>query len=589
MNSLFFPLEKKVIPPLNNFLFNALFALGIFILANLGKLLGITTMLLPISLVWPAAGLSLAAILLFGYRMWPGILFGNFAYNFFQLSLSSEIYSSSIVALIIALGSLTEVLLGAYIIKRFSSPDFFDTVEDIFIFLVPASLIVCMIGSTVGILTLYFYGILPSNEIHYTWLTFWVGDSMGIYILTPFIFTWTARKIERIKDYDLEAALMCLAFLFVSFLTFVANLPVMHLCIPLSLWITYRFGLHGATLFIVLFSFIGIASTAFGYGSLITYLKADQLFILISFLGIMIATCLIFAAVINERTSAWKILQEHNLNLKETVETHSQELKEMHQEIFIKEKLASLGQVTLGISNRIEKPLNAIGDYVKDSLQRLNQFKKNVEPDSLGVLETDLEKIKKNLEAIISEENYMDNILRVSKEHSERSDPGKIKCEYINLHTLINMVIEKVIEEVKQKNPDFTYNLNKQFDTTIKSILALPDDLNFALKQFLNHAFESMNAKKKLIGSDYIPMLSLQTFNHKNKVELVIRDNGLGIPKSKLDHFFISYLKPNGNERLSGFSLGLAHDIIVHVHRGEIVLHSQEGEFFEIRFTIPKK
>lgn len=589
MFPLFFPFEDKIISPFKNFLINSFLLILIFALANIGKLMGIATLALPISFVWPVTGVALAAVLLFGYKVWPGIFLGNLLYNILQLNASNDFFPAFITSTVISSGSLVQALVGGYIIKTFSSPSYFKTVEDIFIFLVPATLLTCFIASTIGVFALYLDGIVSRENIYSTWLTFWVGDSMGIYLLTPFIVIWLTQKGVNIKEYDLEAILMVIVGIILAFMFFVLNQPVFHLYTPLALWVTYRFGLHGATLSIFLIALVGIVPTALGYGYLMEYVAMDQLYILISYLGTLTVTCLFIGAIINERKEAWNMLKAQNLNLQENLETNKQTLKEMQHDIFIKEKLASLGQVVAGISTRIEKPLKYIEGCTKDVIYNIKKLKQEFKEHSLASIDTRLEKIEENLNNIFVEGDRIAKILQVSKEHSERSVPGKIKCENINLHTLINMTLDKVKAERKKNDPEFNFNIDKQYDHTIKSILALPDDLEYSFLHFFNNAIDSMIEKKKKLKEDYTPILFLQTINHKNNVEIFIKDNGMGIPKKMLDIFFTSFTNIKNSEESVGLSIALAHDIIVQVHKGDISVDSDEGEFLEIRFTLPKK
>src|ERR1700722_9966837 len=118
-------------------LVNLSLALGIFLCALIGRSMGIQGPALAISFVWPATGLSLATMLLFGYRAGFGVFLGNFAYNFlfqtaFPPSLFLTPFHKDIVAIFVSLGSLVQCLLSAYLIRTYSTRLIFSTVEDIF-------------------------------------------------------------------------------------------------------------------------------------------------------------------------------------------------------------------------------------------------------------------------------------------------------------------------------------------------------------------------------------------------------------------------------------------------------------------------
>ncbi len=82
-----------------------------FSAARLG--LSLASMHKSVSLVWPPTGIALAALLLFGYRLWPGIALGAFFIN-------ASTGVGLAVAAGIAAGNTLEALSGAYLLRRFT-------------------------------------------------------------------------------------------------------------------------------------------------------------------------------------------------------------------------------------------------------------------------------------------------------------------------------------------------------------------------------------------------------------------------------------------------------------------------------------
>src|ERR1700687_4885523 len=66
-----------------------------------------------VSPVWPASGVALASVLLWGYEVWPGIALAAFLVNFFSPV-------SAAAALGIALGNTSSALFGGYLWRRFA-------------------------------------------------------------------------------------------------------------------------------------------------------------------------------------------------------------------------------------------------------------------------------------------------------------------------------------------------------------------------------------------------------------------------------------------------------------------------------------
>lgn len=297
-------------------LLNLLLALLIFANAEAGRLLGIQTLSLHFSAVWPATGFSLAALLLFGFKLWPGVFLGNLAYNFTHLYLNGHTLQGPVfAALAISLGSFIQALVGAYVLRRWASRSYFSTVKDVVLFLFFGGTLTCLIASSVGVTTLYLYGEIAVKDIPFTWLTFWLGDSMGIYIFTPLLVVWSIHKPEVSLWYLCkERVCMLIVFGIISFYT-LRGYPLGYLFIPYNIWIAYRLSFHGATLAMTFITFAVIVPISSGAGPFIVNFTADMLLIIVSFLEIIASTSLLFAAVTSERNAAWLLIKKHRLDL----------------------------------------------------------------------------------------------------------------------------------------------------------------------------------------------------------------------------------------------------------------------------------
>lgn len=591
-------LERKMHKRSFRWSLNIFLALFIFWNAEIGRLLGIQELPLAISVVWPATGFSLAAVLLFGFRTWPGIFLGNFLYNFLHLSLQDSLSESLLVGSVISFGSLAQAIFAGAIIKGLSSGIFFNTVKDVLVFLIPAGILACTIASTIGVTALYLSGILPQEQIFYTWFTFWLGDSLGVYIFTPLLIVWSLHTPQvKFRDYVWEAICMVLSFILLAYLTFSLGYPMAHLFIPLSLWITYRFRMHGATLAIFVISITAVIATVLGEGAFHTALNRNPLIILVSFLEINVATCLIVAAILNERAFAWHVIRKHNLYLQDAVETHREELKEIHGEIFVKEKLASLGVLTSAVARQTQTPLKELRQYIEKSLKSFNKLqdtfqsqKNKMDIDASNACQKQFDSLNNFLRKTIEIDTQIDKFVDIIEKELRHSLAmrGEIKVTSINLHTVLTKCINQSINnETVESSNDFP-QIVKDFDKDVPMIPALPNDLIHAFSILLGNSLNSMNKKRSRLGESYNPRLEISSKNQDKNVMITIRDNGWGVERERLNRFFHSFMDIQPPEEPSDIKLAISHDIIVHVHHGEITVDSAEGEFFQIKIVLPK-
>lgn len=121
------------------------------------------------SLVWAPSGIALAALVLGGRRFWPGVFLGALVAN----ALTG---ANALVAAGIATGNTLEAVAGAYALSRM--PGFqpaLDRVRDALAVIVFAAMLSTAIGATIGIMTLYFGGLVAPGAGLETWGTWWVG------------------------------------------------------------------------------------------------------------------------------------------------------------------------------------------------------------------------------------------------------------------------------------------------------------------------------------------------------------------------------------------------------------------------------
>ena len=84
------------------------------------------------------------------------------------------------------------------------------------------------------------------------------------------------------------------------------------------------------------------------------------------------------------------------------------------------------------------------------------------------------------------------------------------------------------------------------------------------------------------------PKLRAMTRGLDDKVEIRIRDNGLGIAPDIRDKIFNPFFttKPAGEG--TGLGLSMSHDIVVKQHRGTIEVVTEPGSFTEFIITLPR-
>jgi CHASE1-domain containing sensor protein len=146
--------------------------------------------------VWPASGIALAGTLLFGYRVWPGILLGSFLINLATSldTTSASILTTTALAASIGMGASLQAIAGAFLIRRFTQyPTVFVEARDIIKFLILGGPVSCLVNATWGVTSLLLGGVIQPVDYLFHWWTWWVGDAIGVITFTPLILIWAAK------------------------------------------------------------------------------------------------------------------------------------------------------------------------------------------------------------------------------------------------------------------------------------------------------------------------------------------------------------------------------------------------------------
>jgi signal transduction histidine kinase len=265
------------------------------------------------TLVWPPAGIALAALLLFGLRLWPGIALGAFLVN---LLTGAPVLTAGGMAV----GNTLEAMIGAYWLRR--TPGFrhsLDRLRDVMGLIVFAAVLSTTVSATIGVSSLWLGGVVARATYAPTWLAWWLGDMLGDLVVASLLLTWGAGPSLRASGRrSVEAGCLACSILVVSLIVF-RNLissesefySSPYVIFPLLIWAAIRFGPRGAATATFVVSIIAIWGTAQGYGPFRMEHLSDRLTYLQGFMGIGAVTALVLAAVVAERAQSERKSREY--------------------------------------------------------------------------------------------------------------------------------------------------------------------------------------------------------------------------------------------------------------------------------------
>ncbi|PYM61748.1 MAG: hypothetical protein DME11_22290 [Candidatus Rokuibacteriota bacterium] len=283
--------------------------------------------------VWPPSGIALAAVLLLGYRVWPGILLGAFFANVvaFLANQAASARTIVVVSSAIGLGNTLEAVVAAYLLQRWvgaRSP--FDRAQDVFRF-TAAALLACCVAASVSATGIALAGIAPPFVYGTIWLTWWLGDTTGILLVTPLLLTWSDRSQPRWEfRKHIEAVLLFVSLVVIGRLGSLdqgANYPLVFVPVPWLVWAAFRFGPREAATAAVLTSAIAVWDTVHGVGPFVGETANESLLLLQAFVSVLTVTILTMAALVAERRNAEGRLRAAHDTLETRVEERTRDLR----------------------------------------------------------------------------------------------------------------------------------------------------------------------------------------------------------------------------------------------------------------------
>jgi PAS domain S-box-containing protein len=254
--------------------------------------------------VWPPTGIALAALTLYGARLWPGIAVG---------ALLANIWAGvpAVAAGGIAVGNTLEALLGAFLLQRvvWFHPAL-DRLRDVLGLVILAAGFISPVSATIGVTAGWWGGVISPAAYTKAWWTWWLGDAMGALIVAPLVFVWstgTRRPVPRLQL--VEGGALLVTVVGISLIVFgglwtASELEISYLVFPVLTWAALRFGPSGVVGALSLVSVVAIVGTAHGMGPFTRDTVHASLLWLQAFIGVVSVTSLVLAAAVAERERA---------------------------------------------------------------------------------------------------------------------------------------------------------------------------------------------------------------------------------------------------------------------------------------------
>jgi GAF domain-containing protein len=288
-----------------------------------------------------------------------------------------------------------------------------------------------------------------------------------------------------------------------------------------------------------------------------------------------------------------------NVRLFDSVEARTRELaaslenlRTAQDRLVQTEKLASLGQLTAGIAHEIKNPLNFVNNFSSVSAELIDELRQALSAANLntklrGEISEIADTLQSNLDKIVQHGKRADAIVKNMLLHS-RAGSGEHRP--VDINALVEESLNLAYHGARAEKQGFNITMERSLDPAAGEADVFPQDITRVLLNLISNGFYAATQRREQTnGGDYQPILAATTKNLGDRVEITIRDNGMGIRAEIKEKIFNPFFttKPAGEG--TGLGLSISHDIIVKQHGGSIDVDTQPGAFTEFRIILPRE
>jgi len=503
------------------------------------------------AVIWPPAGIALAAVLLRGYKMWIPI-----ACALFLAALFSPSNPSFITIAVATFAQTFAPIAGAYLLKRYGFDGSFSNMRDTLIF-TGLAFVIAAIAPTIIVSMQALTGALPET-LYVLWTRSWAGRLLSILVLTPLLTSWIPwrpfglnnlwQKVEIASAFGALSA--TLYVLFWTPLGHSFSFILLAGLITIFVWMALRLNVRAMILGLFLLAAFGMAGPLLSPQLSETPLN-QRLFSIELFTILIAPIFLSFAALTKERRDATELLKSH-------IDQMEVAMQELNSKDEAKNEFIAI------LAHELRNPLAAI----LSSVELLKLGGRNA-TDSPALLKTIDEHVRTTATIL---DDLLD-ISRISQNKLELSKETVALCDTVDRSVATTQFLVHARGHTLSvtKPPEKIY------------LEADPVRLEQVFVNLLNNAAKYTDPGGRIDIS----------VAREGKVAMVrVRDTGIGIPKHMLSRIFEPFFQIERKKYGSaGIGIGLSLTRrLVEMHGGTIEAVSDgenHGSEFVVRLPVP--
>ena len=354
-----------------------------------------------VTLVWPPTGLSLAAMILFGRRLWPGVFIGALLVGLGETSANWFPMTA------IAIGNTLEGVVGVTLLRMVDFRPSLERARDGVAFLLVGVLGCTTISATTGATFYSISGYIDTADFGLAWLKWWLGDGGGVLIVTPFLLmlvhgtpSWTSLA-RRFESWLVLASLLATS-LFAFFTPGLGRLGFSAAVVsfPILVWAGGRLGPRAAVTTSLITFLIATLATGGGSGPAALGPSGEAIFLLWSYAMFIGIPALTFATVVGQRNAADRRYRSEEA---ERLHVEKQQLLFFVRERLTREMHDGVGGQLVSALSMVERGLanpNEVAETIRRAIDDIRIVIDSVDPTTTD-LPTSLGKLRVRLESLL--------------------------------------------------------------------------------------------------------------------------------------------------------------------------------------------
>jgi len=226
-----------------------------------------------------------------------------------------------------------------------------------------------------------------------------------------------------------------------------------------------------------------------------------------------------------------------------------------------------------------------VNNFSEVSAELCEELKTELQTGQLEMAGTLVRDLEGNMEKIRQHGERASGIVRGMLAHARTRSGEKSETD---INALLKEYLNLSYHGYRAKDRTFNVTMSTVLDDHLPRLKVASADLSRVFLNIINNGFYSVTEKKKETGEKFSPEVKITTKNLPSSVEIRIRDNGKGIPKSFLEKIYQPFFTTKPTGQGTGLGLSISYDIITNGHGGTLNVETKEGEFAEFTITLPK-